>query len=193
MRSSDGCEAKASTCAGWCPAARAPSTLRFRRYDVEQARIGFSDRPAYSDSQAIAHHITELYAEEEVDQVIVVYNHFESPPVQRVVEQEILPIPESVLGVSDEAPALVGDLRAGARADPRAAPPRVCRDRVVPGAAGVRGVRARSADDGDAQRLEERGGADRQPDAGDEPGPPGRRSPRKSSKSSPAADALTAN
>jgi F-type H+-transporting ATPase subunit gamma len=85
------------------------STLRFRRYDVEQAWIGFSDRPAYSDSQMIAHHITELYAEEEVDQVIVVYNHFESPLVQRVVEQEILPIPESVLESGDEAPALVGD------------------------------------------------------------------------------------
>ena len=85
------------------------STLRFRRYDVEQAWIGFSDRPSYSDSQVIAHHITELYAEEEVDQVIVVYNHFQSPLVQRVVEQEILPIPESVLESGDEAPALVGD------------------------------------------------------------------------------------
>ena len=85
------------------------STLRFRRYELGQSWIGFSDRPAYSDGQAIAHHITELYAEEEVDQVIVVYNHFESPLVQRVVEQEILPIPESVLESGDEAPALVGD------------------------------------------------------------------------------------
>jgi F-type H+-transporting ATPase subunit gamma len=85
------------------------STLRFRRYELGQSWIGFSDRPAYSDSQAIAHHITELYGEEEVDQVIVVYNHFESPLVQRVVEQEILPIPESVLESGDEAPALVGD------------------------------------------------------------------------------------
>jgi F-type H+-transporting ATPase subunit gamma len=85
------------------------STLRFRRYELGQSWIGFSDRPAYSDAQAIAHHITELYAEEEVDQVIVVYNHFESPLVQRVMEQEILPIPESVLESGDEAPALVGD------------------------------------------------------------------------------------
>jgi F-type H+-transporting ATPase subunit gamma len=86
------------------------STLRFRRYDVSQAWIGFSDRPAYSDAKAIAHHITELYAEEEVDQVIVVYNHFESPLVQRVVEQEILPIPESVLEAGEDAPPeLVGD------------------------------------------------------------------------------------
>jgi F-type H+-transporting ATPase subunit gamma len=86
------------------------STLRFRRYEVSQSWIGFSDRPAYADAQAIAHHISELYTEGEVDQVIVVYNHFESPLVQRVVEQEVLPIPESVLESGDEAPpALVGD------------------------------------------------------------------------------------
>jgi F-type H+-transporting ATPase subunit gamma len=96
---------------GWLVSGRkGASTLRFRRYDVDQAWIGFSDRPAYSDAQGIAHHITELYAREEVDSVIVVYNHFESPLVQRVVEQEILPIPESVLESGDDAPpALVGD------------------------------------------------------------------------------------
>ena len=85
------------------------STLRFRRYELAQAWMGFSDRPAYSDAQAIAHSITELYSEEEVDAVIVVYNHFESPLVQRVVEQEILPIPEHVFEADDHASALVGD------------------------------------------------------------------------------------
>jgi F-type H+-transporting ATPase subunit gamma len=85
------------------------STLRFRRYEVGQSWIGFSDRPGYADAQAIAHHIAELYTKGEVDSVIVVYNHFQSPLVQRVVEQEILPIPESVLESGDEAPALVGD------------------------------------------------------------------------------------
>jgi F-type H+-transporting ATPase subunit gamma len=85
------------------------STLRFRRYDVEQAWIGFSDRPAYADAQAIAHRICELYSEGEVDSVIVVYNHFESPLVQRVVEQEILPIPETVLESDEHQAALVGD------------------------------------------------------------------------------------
>ena len=85
------------------------STLRFRRYELAQAWMGFSDRPAYSDAQAVAHSITELYSDEEVDAVIVVYNHFESPLVQRVVEQEILPIPEHVFEADDHASALVGD------------------------------------------------------------------------------------
>ncbi|HEV2711451.1 MAG TPA: ATP synthase F1 subunit gamma [Gaiellaceae bacterium] len=85
------------------------STLRFRRYEIGQAWIGFSDRPAYSDAQHIAHTITELYSQEEVDQVIVAYNHYESPLVQRVVEQELLPIPETVLEADQHEAALVGD------------------------------------------------------------------------------------
>jgi F-type H+-transporting ATPase subunit gamma len=83
------------------------STLRFRRYDVSQAWIGFSDRPGYSDAKAIAHRITELYSEGDVDSVIVVYNHFESALVQRVVEQEILPIPEHVLEAGEEHDAAI--------------------------------------------------------------------------------------
>jgi F-type H+-transporting ATPase subunit gamma len=86
------------------------STLRFRRYDVDQAWIGFSDRPSYADAKAIAHKIIDLYSEGDVDSVIVVYNHFESALVQRVVEQEILPIPESVFEAREDAPPeLVGD------------------------------------------------------------------------------------
>jgi len=87
------------------------STLRFRRYEVEQAWTGFSDSPHYADAQAIAHRISELYAEQEVDQVVVIYNHFESALTQRVVTQEVLPIPESLLeaGEDDHMQALLGD------------------------------------------------------------------------------------
>ena len=87
------------------------STLRFRRYDVGQAWIGFSDSPRYADAQAIAHHIAELYSAQEVDRVVVIYNHFQSALTQRVVAQEVLPIPESLLeGADDEhSQALLGD------------------------------------------------------------------------------------
>jgi F-type H+-transporting ATPase subunit gamma len=88
------------------------STLRFRRFEVLQAWTGFSDRPAYADAQALAHKVEELYVEEEVDRVVLVYNHFVSPLVQQVVEQELLPIPEQVLEPGDEAErqaALLGD------------------------------------------------------------------------------------
>jgi F-type H+-transporting ATPase subunit gamma len=87
------------------------STLRFRRYEVGQAWTGFSDSPRYADAQAIAHHVAELYSEQEVDRVVVIYNHFESALTQRVVAQEVLPIPESLLegGDDEHSQALLGD------------------------------------------------------------------------------------
>ena len=95
----------------WLVAGRkGASTLRFRRYEVEQGWSGFSDSPHYSDAQAIAHRIAELYIEGEVDRVDVIYNHFESALTQRVVVQEVLPIPENLLeGDEDQSQALLGD------------------------------------------------------------------------------------
>jgi F-type H+-transporting ATPase subunit gamma len=78
------------------------STFRFRGYDLLADWTGFSDRPAYSDAQEIAHKLAELYIDGEVDRVIVVYNHFESALVQKVTEQEVLPIPEHLLETDEE-------------------------------------------------------------------------------------------
>ncbi len=88
------------------------STLRFRRYEVEQAWTGFTDRPAYHDAQAVAHRVAELYGEDEIDRAVLVYNHYVSPLVQRVTEQQVLPISEEVLGREEEDEhdrALMGD------------------------------------------------------------------------------------
>jgi F-type H+-transporting ATPase subunit gamma len=78
------------------------STLTFRRYELTAAWTGFSDAPAYSDAQAMAHRLTELYTEGEFDRVLVVYNHFESALVQRVVQQEVLPIAEDIFERGEE-------------------------------------------------------------------------------------------
>ena len=88
------------------------STLTFRRHEVEQAWIGFSDRPAYSDAQAIANRAIELYEGGEVDRVVLVYNQFVSALVQRVVESDVLPVPEHLLERGEEEErqaALLGD------------------------------------------------------------------------------------
>ena len=76
---------------------RGISTFRFSRRELHGQWQGFSDKPAYADAQAIAHRLAELYAAEEIDRAIVVYNHFQSALVQRVVEQEVLPIAEDLL------------------------------------------------------------------------------------------------
>jgi F-type H+-transporting ATPase subunit gamma len=88
------------------------STLSFRRYELDTAWIGFSDRPAYSDAQAISHRAAELYESGEVDRVVLVYNQFVSALVQRVVERDVLPIPEHLLERGEEEErqaALLGD------------------------------------------------------------------------------------
>jgi F-type H+-transporting ATPase subunit gamma len=87
------------------------STLRFRGHDVLHDWTGFSDAPGYADAAAIANRLAELYSNGEVDRVVVVYNHFESALVQRVVEQDVLPIPEQVLesGDDEHENALRGD------------------------------------------------------------------------------------
>jgi F-type H+-transporting ATPase subunit gamma len=88
------------------------SSLNFRGYDLEASWSGFSDRPAYADAQAIAHRAAELYENGEVDRVVLVYNQFVSALVQRVVEQDVLPIPEQLLERREEEreqAALLGD------------------------------------------------------------------------------------
>jgi F-type H+-transporting ATPase subunit gamma len=87
------------------------SSLRFRRYELVQSWVGFSDNPQYFNAQAIANRLAELYSEQEVDQVFVIYNAFESALVQRVTRQEVLPIPAQVLegGDDDRSEALLGD------------------------------------------------------------------------------------
>jgi F-type H+-transporting ATPase subunit gamma len=89
------------------------SSLSFRGYVLEASWTGFSDRPAYADAQTIAHRAAELYENGEVDRVVLVYNQFVSALVQRVVEQDVLPIPEQLLerGREEEREqaALLGD------------------------------------------------------------------------------------
>jgi F-type H+-transporting ATPase subunit gamma len=76
---------------------KAGSTLRFRRLDIGEAWSGFSDRPEYRDAQAIAHRLSDAYTNREVDRVVVVYNAFVSPLVQKVTVRDILPIPQHLL------------------------------------------------------------------------------------------------
>jgi F-type H+-transporting ATPase subunit gamma len=73
------------------------STLRFRRYELAAQWAGFADKPTYGDAQAIAHRLAEMYTAEEVDRVVLVYNRFVSPLVQRVTATDLLPIPQDVL------------------------------------------------------------------------------------------------
>jgi len=88
------------------------STLVFRRRELAGEYLGFTDRPAYEDAQAIAHRIGELFTSGEVDRVTLVYNTYVSALTQRVTEQDVLPISPDVLETDEEeraADVLRGD------------------------------------------------------------------------------------
>jgi F-type H+-transporting ATPase subunit gamma len=82
---------------------KAASTLRFRRMNVSQSWVGFSERPAYSDAQAIAHAISEAFVNKEIDRVVIVYNAFVSALVQKVTVRDLLPVPQDLLEKAGEA------------------------------------------------------------------------------------------
>jgi F-type H+-transporting ATPase subunit gamma len=90
---------------------KAASTLRFRRMNVAQSWIGFSERPAYSDAQTIAHAVSEAYVNGDVDTVYVVYNAFVSALTQKVTVRELLPVPTDLLeaGENDEERQEIGN------------------------------------------------------------------------------------
>jgi F-type H+-transporting ATPase subunit gamma len=77
-------------------------SLRFRRFDLAGEFTGFTDQPGYADAQAIAHRLAELYTEEEVDRVTIVYNAFESALVQRVTVRDVLPLSPDLLETDEQ-------------------------------------------------------------------------------------------
>ncbi len=140
---------------------KAASTLRFRRMNVAQSWIGFSERPAYSDAQSVAHAVSEAFVNREVDRVVIVYNAFVSALVQRVTVRDLLPIPQEALeGTEQEdgdqgyTPDFIYEPEPEEILARLAA--RLRRDRALPCAARVGRVGAGRADDRDAQRLEGR-------------------------------------
>jgi F-type H+-transporting ATPase subunit gamma len=78
------------------------STLTFRGRDASDAFVGFADGPSYADAQAIAHRVAQLYIDQEVDRVVLVYNTFVSALTQSVTNLDILPISRDVLETDEE-------------------------------------------------------------------------------------------
>jgi F-type H+-transporting ATPase subunit gamma len=78
------------------------STLVFRKKTLAGEFVGFTDRPAYADAQAIAHRASELFTSGEVDRVVLVYNTFVSALTQHVTEQDLLPISPDLLETDEQ-------------------------------------------------------------------------------------------
>ncbi|MDA8072582.1 MAG: ATP synthase F1 subunit gamma [Actinomycetota bacterium] len=73
---------------------KAPPYLRFRRIEVDQSFIGFSDRPSFADARQVAEAVVPLFLDGTVDQVLVISTRFLSAGSQVVEQRQLLPLPE---------------------------------------------------------------------------------------------------
>ena len=71
---------------------RGVSSLRFRGFDVEGEYTGFTDRPGFANARDVAQDVVAAYADEKLDRVEIIFNHYESPIVQTVESNVLLPI-----------------------------------------------------------------------------------------------------
>jgi len=76
-------------------------TLRFRGLTIDRSFEGFSVAPVFSDAQNVADHLVSQFTEGGYDRVVLVYNEFKSVMEQRVVDEQLLPIPRQVVENED--------------------------------------------------------------------------------------------
>jgi len=98
---------------------KARDFYRRRTWTIKRDMIGFWDRLAYSHASELADYFMQQYRDNEVDEVVLVYNEFRSVAVQRPVREQLLPIPRTEDGQGGEAvdyiyepgpEAILGDL-----------------------------------------------------------------------------------
>ncbi len=70
---------------------KAVEFFRFGRISIEEAFTGFSDEPSFEKAQEIGRYLTQLFEDEEADEVHLVYNQFKSALVQRATVTRLLP------------------------------------------------------------------------------------------------------
>ena len=78
--------------------------FRRRQWPVKSEMLGFFDRLAYSHAQELAGGLMADYLAGDTDEVHLIYNEFRSVAVQRVTQQQLLPIQaDAVAGAGDAA------------------------------------------------------------------------------------------
>jgi F-type H+-transporting ATPase subunit gamma len=60
--------------------------------NLDEVYVGFSDSPSYEKAREIGQRLTQLFEDEEADEVYLVYNRFHSALAQRATVTRILPI-----------------------------------------------------------------------------------------------------
>ncbi|GAA5415848.1 ATP synthase gamma chain [Paraliobacillus ryukyuensis] len=68
--------------------------FRQRNIPIMNEIIGLSDQPSFSDIQDLTSEAVQLFIDEEIDELNIVYNHFVSAISQEVVSTKLLPLTE---------------------------------------------------------------------------------------------------
>jgi F-type H+-transporting ATPase subunit gamma len=71
---------------------KAVAFFRFRRVNLAEVFTGFTDNPTYEKAREIGSTLTNLFDDEEADEVYLVYNRFESALNQTPVVKRLLPV-----------------------------------------------------------------------------------------------------
>ncbi|HEX7169849.1 MAG TPA: ATP synthase F1 subunit gamma [Rubrobacter sp.] len=79
---------------------KAVAFFRFRRVELAEVFTGFTDNPTYEKAREIGSTLTNLFEDEEADEVYLVFNRFESVMNQTPVVKRLLPVAEE--GDEDE-------------------------------------------------------------------------------------------
>jgi F-type H+-transporting ATPase subunit gamma len=74
---------------------RGNSTLQFRGENVDEAYVGFTDRPAFANAREIGEDLSAAYMDEDLDRVELIYNRYVSPLTQYVRRQTLLPLQQA--------------------------------------------------------------------------------------------------
>ncbi len=84
---------------------KARDFFRRRTFTVKRDMVGFWDRLTYAHAQELADYFMKQFLDNEVDEVVLLYNEFRSVAVQRPVRVQLLPIPHAETGAGEGTPA----------------------------------------------------------------------------------------
>lgn len=68
------------------------SYFRFRGYDVTESYLDISDAPTFEEAKMLADRLMNMYVDLDVDQVLIIFNHFKSVAEQKPMVFTLFPL-----------------------------------------------------------------------------------------------------
>jgi len=83
---------------------KAESYFRFRGYKLAGTYAGFTDNPSYEHARQIGQRVVEMFLNDEVDSVEIIYTRFISAGSQEVVKRPLVPLDRELVAGGDGKP-----------------------------------------------------------------------------------------